>query len=141
MAQADVLVCTVSPIGENLASPLNRRLARLNGIIKHVAADRQAPVADIWQACVEEIATLSRPSRYVAGEWLFALMDRQRLRNTAADELGRRRRLWLTFDGLHLNSRGAELWANTVVTALAQAQVDGFRPVSRSRPSARTVLL
>jgi hypothetical protein len=122
VAQAKVLVCTVSPIGEQLASPVNRRLARLNGIIKHVAADRQVPVADIWQAYVEEIAALSRPSRYVPGEWLFSVMDRRRLRNAAPDDLGRRRRLWLTFDGLHLNSRGADLWANTVVNALAQAQ-------------------
>jgi lysophospholipase L1-like esterase len=128
VAQANVLTCTVSPIGENLASPLNRQLARLNGIIKHVAADRQAPVADIWQACVEEIATLSRPSKYVPGEWLFTLMDRQRLRGTAPDELGRRRRLWLTFDGLHLNSRGAELWANTVVEALIQASASASGP-------------
>jgi lysophospholipase L1-like esterase len=128
VTQADILVCTVPPIGEKLASPLNRRLARLNGIIKHVAADRQVPVADIWQASVEEIATLSRPSRYVPGEWLFTLIDRQRLRNTAPDDLGRRRRLWLTFDGLHLNSRGADLWANTVVTALAQAAATAAAP-------------
>jgi lysophospholipase L1-like esterase len=128
VAQADVLVCTVSPIGENLASPLNRQLARLNGTIKHVAADRRAPVADIWQAYVEEIATLSRPSKYVAGEWLFTLMDRQRLRGTAPDELGRRRRLWLTFDGLHPNSRGADLWATTIVAALAQATASASAP-------------
>jgi lysophospholipase L1-like esterase len=122
VAQANVLACTVGPIGEQLGSPVNRGLARLNGIIKHVAADRRVPVADIWQAYVQEIAILSRPSKYVPGEWLFSALDRRRLKNTTPDELGRRRRLWLTFDGLHLNSRGADLWAGTVIDALTQAQ-------------------
>jgi hypothetical protein len=36
--------------------------------------------------------------------------------------VAQRRRLHLTFDGIHLNSRGADLWAETVLRALAQAQ-------------------
>ncbi len=119
---ARVLVCTTPPIGEQLSSPLNRRLARLNGIIKHVAAACQVPVADVWQAFVEEFAILSRPSGYIPGEWLFTWIDRRRLRSTSLEEISRRRRLHLTFDGLHLNSRGADLWADTVVNALALAQ-------------------
>jgi lysophospholipase L1-like esterase len=119
---ARVLVCTAAPIGEKLRSTLNRRLARLNGVIKHVAAECQVPVADIWQAYVEELAALPKPSNYVAGEWLFTWMDRRRLRVAAADEVSRRRRLHLTFDGVHLNSRGADLWAATILASLAQAQ-------------------
>lgn len=119
---ARVLACTVSPLGERLSSPLNRRLARLNGVIKHVAAECQVPVADVWQAFVEELATVPHPSNYVLGEWLFAWLDRQHLKGSSPDEVSRRRRLHLTFDGVHLNSRGADLWANTVLNALAQAQ-------------------
>ena len=44
------LVCTATPVGENLSSAVNRRLARLNGVIKHVAAECLVPVADVWQA-------------------------------------------------------------------------------------------
>ncbi|MGD8466808.1 MAG: SGNH/GDSL hydrolase family protein [Anaerolineae bacterium] len=121
---ARVLACTVSPVGEKLSSPVNSRLARLNGVIKHVAADRGVPVADVWQAFVQDLATLDRPSSYVPGEWLFMLMDRRRLRSSTADDIARRRRLRLTFDGVHLNSRGADLWAATVVHALAEAQSD-----------------
>jgi lysophospholipase L1-like esterase len=119
---AGVLVCTVPPIGEKLGSPLNRRLARLNGIIKHVAAECQVPVADVWQAFVEELAPLTRPSGFIPGEWLFSWMDRRRVRSSSPDAVGRRRRLHLTFDGIHLNSRGADLWADTLLEALAQAQ-------------------
>jgi hypothetical protein len=119
---ASVLVCTVPPIGEKLGSPLNRRLARLNGVIKHVAADCQVPVADVWQAFVEELATLPRPSGYLPGEWLFNWMDRGRVRSASPDAVSRRRRLQLTFDGIHLNSRGADLWADTLLEALAQVQ-------------------
>jgi lysophospholipase L1-like esterase len=119
---ANVMVCTVPPIGERLGSPLNRRLARLNGVIKHVAADCQVPVADVWQAFVEELATLPRPSGFIPGEWLFNWMDRRRVRSGSPDALSTRRRLHLTFDGIHLNTRGADLWADTLLEALAQAQ-------------------
>lgn len=130
---ARVLACTVSPVGEQLSSPVNRRLARLNGAIKDVAADCRVPVADVWQAFVEELAALPRPSNYVPGEWLFTWLDRQRVKGTSPDELSRRRRLHLTFDGLHLNSRGADLWAKTVLTVLAQAQGATEAPPSLAR--------
>jgi lysophospholipase L1-like esterase len=119
---ASVLACTVSPIGEQLSSPVNRRLARLNGAIKDVAVDCQVPVADIWQAFVEQIAPLRHPSNYVAGEWLFAWLDRKRLQGKSPDEVSRRRRLCFTFDGIHLNSSGADLWAQTILGALARMQ-------------------
>ena len=121
-AGASVLVCTTTPVGERITTPLNRQLARLNGVIKHVAVDQQVPVADVWQAFVEQLAPLPKPSSYVPGEWLFTWLDRRRLRSRSPDELSRKRRLHLTFDGLHLNSRGADLWAYTVLTGLALAQ-------------------
>jgi hypothetical protein len=101
---------------------VNGQVARLNGIIKHVAADRRVPVADIWQAFVEVLASQPRRSRYLPGEWLFAGMDRRGYRAENVDQIAHRRRLHLTFDGIHLNSRGAQLWADTVFAALAEAQ-------------------
>jgi lysophospholipase L1-like esterase len=121
-AGARVLVCTTSCCGERLSSPPNRQIARLNGVIKRVATDCGAPVADVWQAFVEELAPLPQPSAYVAGELLFTVMDRRRLKTTSPDDLSRKRRLQLTFDGLHLNSRGADVWAKTILAALAQAK-------------------
>jgi len=122
-AGAQVLACTISPFGENLASPANRQLARANGAIKQAAAERGVLLADVWQSCVEELAPLPRPSGYVTGEWLFDLLDRQRLRRgrLSPDDISRRRGLHLTFDGIHLNSRGADLWAATILAALARA--------------------
>jgi lysophospholipase L1-like esterase len=119
---AQVLACTVSPIGERLSSPVNRRVARLNGIIKHVAADRGVPVADIWQVFVEVLTAEPQRSGYLPGEWLFAWMDRRRYRPDSIDRMASRRRLHLTFDGIHLNHRGAKLWAYTILDTLAQAQ-------------------
>jgi lysophospholipase L1-like esterase len=122
------LACTASPLGERISSPPNQLLARANGNIRQVAADRGVPVADVWQAFVEEYAVLPRPSKRVPGEWLFTWVDRIRLRSTAPDEISRRRRLLLTYDGLHLNSRGADLWANTVLRTLALAQSGPIAP-------------
>jgi len=97
-------------------------MARLNGVIKRVASDGGVPVADVWQAFVDELAPLPQPSAYVVGELLFTVLDRQRLATSSPDEISRRRRLHLTFDGLHLNSRGADLWASTILATLAQAR-------------------
>ena len=127
---ARVLACTIAPLGEKLSSPINRRAARLNGVIKHVAAASQVPVADIWQASVEQLALLPSRSGYLPGEWLFAWSDRRRMRKSRPDDVAERRRLYLTFDGIHLNSRGADLWAETILRALAQ--VEGSTRSSRS---------
>ena len=117
-----VLACTIAPVGEQLSSGINSRVARLNGVIKHVAADRRVPVADVWQAFIEELALLPKPSTYLSTEWLLAWLDRRRYRGTGADEMAEGRRLHLTFDGVHLNSRGADLWATVILRALASAQ-------------------
>jgi lysophospholipase L1-like esterase len=119
---AHVLLCTVGPLGENLALPPNRHLASLNGVIKQIGHDCGIPVADVWQAVVEELATSPKPSRYLAGEWLWQLLDRVRIRSNSPDALSRRRHLLITFDGLHPNSRGAALWARVVWSALAQEE-------------------
>jgi lysophospholipase L1-like esterase len=121
LSNARVLACTVSPLGERLSTPVNHQVARVNGTIKHVAVHAGVPVADVWQAFVEELAPLPRRSRYLPREWLTRWLDRQRLRGGSADALSRRRRLHLTFDGIHLNSRGADLWAATVLKALVES--------------------
>ena len=119
---ARVLLCTVSPLGERLATPVNHQVARLNGVIKHIAAECEVPVADIWQAFVDQLTTLASPSGYLSAEWLFAWLDRRHVEKVPVDTVAQRRRLHLTFDGIHLNSRGADLWAETVLKALALAQ-------------------
>lgn len=120
--RSQVMACTVSPLGESLSSPVNRRVARINGVIKHVAAHCDVPVADVWQAFVEQLAALPSRSGYLPGEWLFVWSDRRRTKRVDPDEVAERRRLYLTFDGIHLNSRGADLWADTVLRALARSQ-------------------
>jgi hypothetical protein len=123
------MACTVSPLGERLSSPVNRQVARLNGVIKHVAAELEVPVADIWQAFVEELAVQPTRSGYVPGEWLFVWSQRRSVQKLRPDQVARRRRLHLTFDGIHLNSDGADLWARTVLDALRHAQGDPGVPM------------
>jgi len=121
-AGARVLACTPSPLGEELASSPNRQLARLNGAIRQVAAECDVSLADVWQAFIEPLAVLSNPSRHLPVRLLSGALDRRRLRTVTPDELANRRGLHYTFDGIHLNSRGADLWAHTVLTGLARAQ-------------------
>lgn len=118
---ARVVACTISPIGEVLSSPLNCRVARLNGVIQQVALDRGVPVADAWQAFVECLSPMPRLSGHLPSLWWSVAWDRRRLRRMSPDDLARRRRLHLTYDGIHLNSRGADLWASAVLRALTAA--------------------
>jgi lysophospholipase L1-like esterase len=97
-------------------------LATLNGAIKQVARECGVPVADVWQAAVEELVTVPKPANYLTNEWLWRLLDRVRIRWQSPDQLSRIRRLHLTFDGVHPNSRGAALWAQVVWSALARAE-------------------
>ena len=127
-AGARVLACTASPLGERLGYPPNRQLARANGVVKRVAADLRVPVADVWQSFVEELAPLSHPSRRVPTSWSLAWLDHRRVQSIGPDELSERRGLQLTFDGIHLNSRGADLWAKTVLVALLRAQGQTIAP-------------
>ena len=115
---AQVVACTISPLGEVLSSPLNRQVGRLNGAIQRVAAERHVPVADVWQGFVEELAPERRPSRHLSRAWWSWAVDRRLLGRMTPDQLARRRRLRFTWDGIHLNSRGADLWAATILRAL-----------------------
>ena len=119
---AQVVACTISPIGETLSSPLNRQVARLNGVIQQVALERHVPVADVWQAFVEHLSVMPRLSGHLPRSWWSLAWDLRRLRRVSHDELARRRKLHLTYDGIHLNSRGADLWAATVLLALCRAE-------------------
>jgi len=124
-AGARVLACTVAPIGEQISLPLNQQVARLNGVIKHVVTEQQVPLADVWQAAVEELAGLPHSSGYFSGEWLLAWLDRRRYATAGPEAIAARRGLHLTFDGVHLTARGADLWARTIVAALARAEGAG----------------
>ena len=118
VSDAQIVACTIGPIGETLSSPLNRQAARLNGVIQQVALERHVPVADIWQAFVEHLSVASRPSAHLPRSWWSSAWDQRCLRRMSPDELARRRRLQLTYDGIHLNSRGADLWAATLLRVL-----------------------
>jgi lysophospholipase L1-like esterase len=120
-SSTQVLACTLSPVGEALSSPLNLQVARLNGVIQRVAAERRVPVADVWQGFVEQLALERHPSRHLPRAWWSSAFDRRRLRRMTPDQLARRRGLRLTCDGIHLNGRGADLWAATILHALGPA--------------------
>jgi lysophospholipase L1-like esterase len=93
-----------------------------------VSAECHVPVADIWQAFVDELARLPERSGYLPTEWLLAWLDQRRLRSTTPDAISQRRKLHLTFDGIHLNSRGAELWALTILGAFQRAEGGRVEP-------------
>ena len=112
-AGSRTIACTLTCLGEDLASELNARRAELSAAIAAAAEATDTPVADLGRAFDTALESVPEPSSYL-------LDDHHRLFRDAmttaagADALSRRRGLRLTVDGVHLNRRGAA----TVVAAI-----------------------
>ncbi|NDJ52124.1 MAG: hypothetical protein GYB68_03445 [Chloroflexi bacterium] len=104
--------------GENLPRPCNDQLDQQAVLIQRIArADPQVTFLDIRSHLVSHLnghrSAYRSPTAYKALWEALTVRSQERI-----DQLAAARRLQLTFDGLHLNSRGAELVANLIVQAI-----------------------
>lgn len=114
-----VVLATIACLGETLGSDLNRSRNRYNTVIRKLAEERGAGLADVALAFDGELRNLESPSNYFLDRHSSVFVDTLITAPEAgADYLSRRRGLHLTMDGVHLNSRGARLYAETVLSAL-----------------------
>jgi lysophospholipase L1-like esterase len=118
--------------GENPENPWNRQLANLARLIKEETAGRErAGFLDLRASFARELA--ARPgSDYVPRNPLRVLMDGIALRtDEQVDATAAQRDLYLTLDGVHLNSAGAKLAA-----AELAARIEGeASPLLARKPS------
>ncbi len=98
--------------GEDLDNPWNRRLANLAGLIKEVTAEcDRAEFLDLRAAFARELPKRSG-AEYVSRNPFRVLLDALTLRaDGQIDAKSTKRGLFLTLDGIHLNSAGAKLVA------------------------------
>ena len=107
--------------GEKLDNPWNRRLARLEGAIRDLAAGREGvEFLDLRTTFAEALA--GRPTTdYASRDPFRVLIDAARLRTPEqVDRVATARGMYLTLDGVHLNSRGARLAADAFAGAIGQ---------------------
>jgi len=117
----DGLVCvTAPPVGEDLNSTVNRERIEINRIIRTVAEDGAAVLADAAEVLESELRALP-----LISDWFFDSPERfaadvRRIRREkGASGLSEERGLYLTMDGAHLNERGAALMGRVVGQAVA----------------------
>jgi lysophospholipase L1-like esterase len=117
----EVVLATVACLGEVPGSELNRARNRYNEVIRNLARKHGAGLADTAEAFDRKLRNLENPSPYFmdrhSSDFLQTVITAP---DAGADYLSRRRGLHLTMDGAHLNSRGARLYALTVMAALSR---------------------
>ena len=105
-------ILTVSPllIGEDLSNPWNRELAELREIVASASSCfSNVQYIDLRSSFSKELAGRTI-SGYVPNSILRIARDTFTLRSPAqVDTAASRRGLYLTLDGVHLNSAGAEI--------------------------------
>ena len=114
-----VIVAPPALRGESLENHWNRRLANLAGLIKDVTAScDRAEFLDLRAAFARELAGWSG-SDHVPKNPFRVLLDALTLRtNEQIDAKAAERGLYLTLDGVHLNSAGAKLAAEEFASSV-----------------------
>ncbi len=115
--------CTIPCLGENLESPLNGKKEDYNAMIRSFCREEES------FKCIDGARSFEGALRpfQPGSSWLFRfpgdlIRDSKALaRPEAEKELCRKRGLWLTIDGAHLNHRGAVLLAELGAEMLGKA--------------------
>ena len=119
---ARVAVLSLPLMGEDLASVFNERVRSYNEIIRDVAAARGVPCLPLHETMAEAISTSPPPHPAPPSNRLIGLAILQRfLLFRSFDEIGARNGYRLLTDGVHLNSRGADLVADLIEKYLREA--------------------
>lgn len=115
-----VILATVTCLGEDTDSGINRTRNLYNATIRALGERHGAIIADVAAVLDAELAKIAEPSPYFLDRHTPAFLDSlMTAPDAGADYLSRRRGLHLTMDGAHLNSLGARLYAETVLSAIA----------------------
>ncbi len=117
-----VLVTTISCLGERLDNPQNRLRQAYNAQIEEVASQEGLLCAPLGEAFDRLLSSLSHPSGYLLARYSLMLFDALVTRVEAcADWVSRQRGLRLTTDGVHLNRQGASLMTQTIAGQIRSA--------------------
>ncbi len=114
-----VIVTTITCLGEDLGSVLNQRREQYNEVIRHLSEKYNVHLADVGKVFNGILQIMQAPSDYLLNEYYSLYLDTfLTTTSTVIDFLSRQRRLALTVDGIHLNNRGAQVYAETILEQL-----------------------
>ncbi len=108
-----IVLCSTGIIGEDLRNRYNRQLIHINIAIRKIALDYHLDFIDVNGAFHRELQGF-KPVKDFIPKLPDIYEDLERLKNISADKLSKQRGLKVTYDGGHLNSRGAEIIADHI---------------------------
>lgn len=118
-SNANLIIVTLNCAGENLNNIHNSKRAKYNEVIRQLAFENDIYLADAAIYIDEELKK-DKSSDYFCGSfWKITYSDKLIcLFKAGADWLAKKRGLKLTIDGIHINTNGANIFANTLIPIL-----------------------
>lgn len=113
-----IMLMTLGCMNEAGGFALNSARKKINGVIRNVARQKNCLLADtgaLMDGCLQQFSTTDY---FLAGFFTVNLFDKISCRIGNPDRLSQQRKLQLTIDGLHLNSRGAGIYKKEVESVL-----------------------
>lgn len=108
---ATIILSTLGCISENLEHPLNRKRCDYNNIIRDVAIGTGCSLVDAGAVFDGYLRRCRTRNYFMEGYLNTRIFDRFQCQVMGCpDYLSKKRGLHLTIDGVHLNSRGANLF-------------------------------
>lgn len=109
---------TIACLGENPGTRLNRKRRMHNEVIRDLCVHHEAHLIDPASRFEEILNREPEPGRHLPDD-PGNIHDRLLKKlSSVSDSLSRKRGLRLTVDGVHLNRRGAAIYAQTVLKSL-----------------------
>ena len=113
-SKAKIIITTLSCLGEDVSSPINQKRRLVNAQIKEVGSKHGAYIADVGSV-FDKILRKSISSYNLLNHPLNLPLDYFRSkRMNWVEKISKKRRLVLTIDGGHLNSKGAMIYAKEI---------------------------
>ncbi len=112
--KAKIIITTLSCLGEDIKSPINQKRRLVNDWIKEVGSKYGVYIADV-SSVFDKILKKSFSSYNLLNHPLNLPLDYFRSkRMNWVEKISKKRRLVLTIDGGHLNSKGALIYAREI---------------------------
>jgi lysophospholipase L1-like esterase len=129
---ATIILATLSCINESLESPVNQKRCAYNHIIRDVAIETGCSLVDAG-ALFDGYLRRCRTRDYLLENFLnTAIYDKFQCSILGcSDYLSKKRKLHLTVDGLHLNTRGAKIYRDeteALIKTLIATGIDKQQP-------------
>lgn len=110
-----IIVTTLSCLNENLTSKTNETREEYNEIIKEMAKRKKIHIADVGYEFNEQLKERKCKDFFMDNLLNTFIFDKRKCKeNIYVDDLSKKRGLFITIDGVHINSLGGKIYSDTI---------------------------